>query len=80
MGIGVVSVSESPSYFVTAQSEPGKGIWVANVLYQTELETLNFVPSDECVEIKFVNKDHLSELNCFEPVKKVAYLFNPTEK
>lgn len=80
MGVGVVSVSENPSYFVTAQSEPGKGIWVANVLYETELETLDFVSSKECVEITFVNQSTLHALNVFEPVRKVAQLFDISGK
>ncbi len=75
MGIRVLSISSKPSYFVTAQSEPGKGIWIANVLFETELENFDFIPSDECIEIRFVNGDDIQDLDIFEPIKKVADLF-----
>ena len=75
MGVEVKSIAKNPSYFVTSRSEPTKGIWVANVLYKTELESLDFSLSDECTEIKFVNLDDIKDLNVFEPVVKVAKLF-----
>ncbi len=78
MGVGVLSISEHPSYFVTAQSEPGKGIWIANVLYETVLQSLDFIPSEECTEIAFVNQGSINDLAVFEPVKKVAELFHRT--
>ena len=70
MGVGVTTIAENPSYFVTGRSEPNKGIWVANVLYETKLESLDFIPSDECTEIRFVNSDDIKELDIFIPVAK----------
>ena len=74
MGLKIIKVAERPSYFVT-EMHVKKGLWKANVVYETELEHLNFTPSEECVNIRFVNKDDLDGLETFPGVKQVSEQF-----
>lgn len=76
MGVGVRKIAEHPSYFITAQTRNHK-TWIVNVLYETELLSLDFRASDECVEIRFVNKEDIEELNVFPTITKLAEMFKP---
>ncbi len=67
MGIKTTFVAEHPSYFITGQSIRNKK-WVANVLYETALEHLNFTLSDECTELRFINKDDIEDLFLYPTV------------
>ncbi len=74
MSIKITKVSDHPSYFLTGQTIIRKQ-WVANIIYETELEHLDFTPSDECTEIRFVNRDNLPEGQVFPVVVKLADVF-----
>lgn len=75
MGLGVISVANNPSYFLTCTNKK-REIWIANVVYETVLESLDFTPSDECVEICFVDKSDLKHMeNIYENVLILAELF-----
>ena len=76
MGLVVTKVADNPSYLITAQTLHKK-IWIANVLYETELENLEFTPSDECVRVKFVDKDDVQSMNVFPTITKLAAMFDP---
>jgi ADP-ribose pyrophosphatase YjhB (NUDIX family) len=75
MGIRVLRVAEHPSYFITGQTLNRK-TWMSNVLFETELEHFNFTPSDECVEIRFVDKNDIIDLMVFPSVTTLAEMFN----
>lgn len=76
MGIVVLKVADHPSYFLTGQTRT-KQAWIANVLYETELENLDFTPSNECTEVRFVSKDDIASLAVFPNVKMLADIFDP---
>ena len=76
MGIVVTSVADNPAYFITDQTMNRK-VWFVNVLYETTLANLNFTPSDECINIKFVNQAEIQGMNIFPSVKKLAEMFKP---
>lgn len=76
MGVNVTWVADNPSYFITFQ-HPNTKCWIANLLYETELESLNFTPSDECVDIKFVDLKDVESLPVFANVLDLAKKFNP---
>ena len=59
MGLKVKSVGQFPSYILKFQSL--RGVWTLNILYNVELENLEFIPSKECVEIKFFNVEEASK-------------------
>jgi 8-oxo-dGTP diphosphatase len=73
MGLEVTKVADNPSYFVTRKSL--KGFWVVNILYEAELNHLNFTPSDECVDIQFVDKEVIREMKVLPSTQKFAEMF-----
>lgn len=73
MGLEVVKVADNPSYFVTKKSS--RGFWFVNILYETELSSLDFTPSDECVEIRFVDMEDIKEMELFGNAQKVVEMF-----
>ncbi len=76
MGLSVTYVADNPSYFITDQTLNRKQ-WIVNVLYETELGHLNFTPSDECVNIRFVDKNDIQGMNVFPTIIKLAEMFDP---
>jgi len=76
MGLEVTWIADNPSYFFTFAFERhlGRG---ANVLYETEVKDLNFTPSDECVEIEFVNKETVGDKKLFSVVRQLLDQFDP---
>lgn len=74
-GLIVTSVSQNPSYFVTFLNQ--KNIWFSNVIYKVKVKNLDFIPSSECVELKFFTKEEALEINAFPSVKKLASIFDP---
>ena len=79
MGLKPNFIANTPSYFITGRSTNHPEIRIANVLYETELENLDFIPSDECVEIRFVNKDDVEGMELFDIPKKLLDIFNPEQ-
>ncbi len=69
-GLKVMSISDTPKYFVTCPRE-GKDTYIANVIYEITLENLDFVPSDECQELRFFSIDDMKTVNLFENVQKL---------
>lgn len=76
MGLKVTKMADNPSYFVT-EKKVNKDQWKACIIYEAELESLDFTPSDECVGIRFVDKNDIVGLEVFESVKKLAEMFTP---
>lgn len=76
MGLPVRFVAPHPSYFITDQNVD-KTLWIANVVYETEVEHFDFIPSDECVSIRFVDAQFVKNINLFPTVKKLAAMFHP---
>lgn len=77
MGLKATWIADHPCYFLTGESTHGPVIPIANVLYETKLEHLNFTPSDECMEIRFVNNEDIQLMNTFLGPQKLAKMFNP---
>lgn len=76
MGIKVISVADNPAYFITGQTL-NRGVWIVNIVYETVLENLDFTASDECVNIKFVDKNDIQDMKIFPTIKKLAEMFKP---
>lgn len=76
MGLEVVWITEHPSYFLT-DVEDIPETPRANVVYEAVLSSLEFIPSDECMEIRFVNREEAKELNLHNNVKNFVKLFDP---
>lgn len=76
MGISILKVRQTPSYFLTGQFL-SNAIWYANILYETEVEHLNFTPSNECIAVHFVTSDEARSLNAFPNIVLLADQFDP---
>lgn len=74
MGLIVTKINDSPSYHLIGKNM--KGNWTLNLVYEIEVEDLNFTPSEECQEIKFVSPKELESINAFRTVKELGMLFN----
>lgn len=76
MGLETTWIADNPSYFYTFEFEnhPGRG---ANVIYEATVKNLNFTPSDECVEIAFVNKETVGDKKLFSVVAQLLETFKP---
>ncbi len=74
MGITPTHVAELPVYVITGQHDR-TGSWIANLFYETTVPHLDFTPSRECNEVKFVNKDTLPEL-VYSNVAQFAEVFD----
>lgn len=80
MGLNVTWIANQPSYFLTSPRDVGDGHMqhiIANVIYETKLESLDFTPSDECIEVRLVTKEEASELDLFENVQAFVGMFQP---
>lgn len=79
MNIETTRIADHPSYFLGGfQMTDDMSFWVVNVVYEVELEHLNFTPSDECVETAFVNREDVEALTNVPPaVLELAQQFNP---
>ncbi len=74
MWVDTTFISAQPSYFLTTKNL--KGNYIANILYETQVDNFNFQPSEECIEIKFFTKQEaLQEKNLFPNVVEFIKIF-----
>ena len=74
MGLELSSVADHPSYFIADCSNPERP--KANVLYEATLDSRDFTPSEECVEIRFVTPEEARSLDLYENVREFAGQFD----
>ena len=72
MGLTVTEVAKNPSHILIGENM--KGIRSVNIVYGVKLQDLNFTPSDECIEIKFIAPEEIDTINAFRNVKELASL------
>lgn len=72
-GLTVTYISESPRYFITAP-RLNADTYIANVIYEINLQDLNFTPSDECQELRFFTPSEMREVELFPNVKQLLEL------
>lgn len=65
MGLAITWLAKNPCYFLTDQSTNHPEVRIANVLYETQVEHLDFTPSEECIEIGFFNPAEIATMNTF---------------
>ncbi len=72
MWLEVLTISEAPVCFITAQKFRSKTRpWIWNLCYEITVKNLEFTTSDEYTEIWFFNKETFKEIKVFENVEKV---------
>lgn len=72
-GLQVTHISEAPLYFLTVPRQRGKG-YIANVIYEIKLKDLNFIPSDECQELRFFHPAEMHDVDLFANVRALLAL------
>ncbi len=75
MGLDLIFIDENPSYFLTSQKENGQ--WISNIIYHTKVKNLNFIASDECIELRFFTKEEALKENLFSNIVSFIDLYNP---
>ena len=77
MGLRATYIADNPCYFITGRSTNHAEIRIANVLFETKLEHLNFTPSDECIEVKFIDANEVEGMELFDGPRKLLEMFIP---
>lgn len=75
MGVPVTWVAARPSYTLVRKSSDHDDLWILNIVYRATLEHLDFTPSDECIDIAFVDKTDVAQMNVFPQVADLAEQF-----
>ena len=70
MGLTVTEVDPNPSYFLVGENM--KGTRSINVVYKIKVKNLDFTPSEECTEIRFVSPEEVESMHAFRNVKELA--------
>jgi 8-oxo-dGTP diphosphatase len=75
MWLEIIWIDKNPKYFITAHKPESKSRpWIANIFYEVKVKDLNFIKSDECVEIWFFNANSINNIDTFVNVKEFASL------
>lgn len=74
-GLRVLSIAPKPSYFLTVFSH-SKNVYLANVIYEVQLENLDFRPSDECLELRYVSIDEAAKLELHANVRRLLEIMS----
>ena len=73
-GIKTTKVADSSSYFLS-DTAINRNNWFVNIIYEMELENLNFSPSDECMNVKFVDKEDIQDMKVFPSIVTLGEMF-----
>lgn len=73
MGLDVIEIEDNPSYFVTFHKPSSKTRpWIANICYKVKTKNLDFIPSDECIDIWFFSPGDTENSDALDNVKILA--------
>lgn len=76
MGLELAWISNDPCYFDTGTQVLNKRRHIANVVFECQLESLNFVPTKECTDIRFVDKLIVTDVYSSDIVQKISRRFD----
>ena len=74
MGLTVTYVNPFPSYYLIGKNT--KDHWTLNLVFEIKVKDLNFTPSDECQELRFILPEEVGSINTFRTVKELAAVFD----
>jgi 8-oxo-dGTP diphosphatase len=74
MGLTVTRMVSAPSYVLVGLNMKGKQS--VNLVYEMSVDSMNFTPSSECTEIRFVTPSEALALNAWRNVKELATMFD----
>ena len=70
-------VAEHPSYFVTGSATESPELSIANVIYECTLANLDFTPTSECQEIRFMSPADTLDIPVSDGVAGLLKQFKP---
>lgn len=73
MGLALTDVTSAPSYHLFGQNL--KGQWTLNLVFEIKTKDLNFTPSEECQEMKFIAPEEVNSVHAFRTVTELAAVF-----
>jgi 8-oxo-dGTP diphosphatase len=83
MKLKVKKIADKPTYLWTYKYGPNSRkigwYYVLVLIYQIELESLDFTPSAECIEIKFFSKEEMKKLPMNKQMIQLPDTFNPED-
>lgn len=82
MGLEVTYLAEKPTYIWTSKRQGKRGMeWhhVCILAYRFDVKDLNFTPSEECTEIRFVSREELQTLPVSDQLEPLRKLFDPKD-
>jgi len=77
-GLEITEIGKRPKYFLVFKNI--KNNWTTNILFEVKLKNLEITPSDECVEVRFFNKEEVLKENLFPSVVEFVKMFDEDEK
>jgi 8-oxo-dGTP diphosphatase len=75
MGLEVTEINPAVAHYLIGKNMSDK--ITLNLIFETKVKDLNFVPSQECQEIKFISPDEVGTIKAWRTVTELAALFNP---
>jgi len=75
-GLLVTYVSPTPKYLITAP-RLGHETFMANIVYEIKLESLEFTASYECQELRYFSVEEAREVEIFPTIEKLLEVFDP---
>jgi len=72
-GLKVTKIADKPSYVVTSKRKENS-TYMANIIYEIELESRNFTPSNECQELRFFSIEDTETVELFPNVVELKKL------
>lgn len=73
MGLNVLKINKDLKYYLITTNLKQQN--VINLIFETELEDLNFTPTSECREIRFVSSEEVKDLPSCPNVQDFARVF-----
>jgi 8-oxo-dGTP diphosphatase len=70
IGLEVIEIDMHPAYFLIGKSMSDQ--WSLNLVFETKVKDLNFTPTEEGLEIKFVTPEDAKEMQSWRNVKELA--------
>ncbi len=72
MGLIVTEVAKNPSYYLIGKNMDDQPS--LNLVFVVKVKDLNFRPSDECMELKFISPEEIDTIKAYRNVRELAEL------
>ncbi|AWW32121.1 NUDIX hydrolase [Echinicola strongylocentroti] len=77
MGIVPEVIADDPAFFFTFTNP--KGLPAANVIYRAKISQLDFIPSAECVALRFIGLEEVENLTVYPNIPILVRLLREVE-